>query len=355
MCRIEDASFFFLIVAASLAFAWILWPFYGAILWGTVAAIVFAPIHRRLLSSMEHRRNLAAFLSVLFIVLVVILPLTLLVAALLQEASGVYDRLQSGDLDLVGLFRKVFEDLPAWTTDLMRRFGLTSLGETQDRLSAGLMKGSQFFAGKVLDIGQSTLSLFVNLCVMLYLLFFLLRDEDALAHKIKDVIPLRADTKGALLRKFAIVIRATLRGDLLVALLQGALGGLIFWLLGIGAPLLWAASMAILSLVPAIGAALVWVPVAIYFLVTGAMWQGVVLMLYGAFVIGLADNVLRPILVGKDTKMPDYVVLISTLGGLEMFGPNGFVIGPVIAATFIAVWDIYSLSRRGAEEVSVTH
>jgi predicted PurR-regulated permease PerM len=112
--------------------------------------------------------------------------------------------------------------------------------------------------------------------------------------------------------------------------------------------------MAILSLVPAIGAALVWAPVAIYFLATGAMWQGIVLILYGAFVIGLADNVLRPILVGKDTKMPDYVVLISTLGGLEMFGPNGFVMGPVIAATFIAVWDIYSLSRQGTENDSVS-
>ena len=354
MRRIEDATFFFLIVAASLAFAWILYPFYGAVLWGTVAAIVFAPMHRLLLSSMQQRSNLAALLTVLIIVLVVILPLTLIAAALLQEASGVYDRLQSGDLDLVRLFRNIFEGLPDWAANVMRHFGLTSLGEAQERLSTGLMKGGQFFAAKALDIGQSTFTFVVNLCVMLYLLFFLLRDEDALAHRIKDAIPLRAEQKDALLRKFAIVIRATVRGDLLVSLLQGALGGLIFWLLGIGAPLLWAVSMAILSLVPAIGAALVWAPVAIYFLVTGVMWQGVVLILYGAFVIGLADNVLRPILVGKDTKMPDYVVLISTLGGLEMFGPNGFVIGPVIAATFIAVWDIYSLSREGTENESVS-
>jgi predicted PurR-regulated permease PerM len=180
---------------------------------------------------------------------------------------------------------------------------------------------------------------------MLYLLFFLLRDEDTLSHRIKEAIPLRAEQKAALFRKFAIVIRATVKGDLLVALLQGALGGLIFWLLGISAPLLWAVSMAFLSLVPAIGAGLVWAPVAIYLLATDATWQGIVLMIYGAFVIGLADNVLRPMLVGKDTKMPNYVVLISTLGGIEVFGLNGFVIGPVIAATFIAAWDIYSPSR----------
>ena len=347
MRSVEDTAFLFLLIAVSLAFAWVLWPFYGAVLWGTVAAIVFAPLHRRLLRSMQQRRNLAALATVLIIVLLVILPLTLIAASLVQEASGVYERIQSGDLDLVRLFRQVFDALPSWVTNLMRRFGLTSLGAAQERLSTGLMKGSQFFAAQALNIGQSALGFIVNLFVMLYLLFFLLRDEDALAHRIKDAIPLRDAQKGALFRKFAIVIRATVKGDLLVALLQGALGGLIFWLLGISAPLLWAVSMAILSLVPAIGAGLVWAPVAIYLLATDAMWQGIVLIIYGAFVIGLADNVLRPVLVGKDTKMPNYVVLTSTLGGIEMFGLNGFVIGPMIAAMFIAAWDIYSPSRQG--------
>lgn len=137
-----------------------------------------------------------------------------------------------------------------------------------------------------------------------------------------------------------------MKGDLLVALLQGALGGLIFWFLGTTASLLLGVLMAFLSLLPAIGAGLVWAPVAIYLLATGSVWQGVVLIAYGALVIGLVDNFLRPILVGKDTKMPDYVVLISTLGGIEAFGLYGFVIGPVIAAMFIAVWDIFSASRQ---------
>lgn len=142
------------------------------------------------------------------------------------------------------------------------------------------------------------------------------------------------------------MIRATVKGDILVALLQGALGWLIFWILGVSFPLLWGASMAVLSLVPAIAAALVWGPVALYFLVTGATWCSVVLVIYSAFIIGLADNVLRPIVVGNDTRMPNYIVLISTLGGIEMFGLNGFVIGPVIAATFITTWDIYSATRQ---------
>ena len=120
--------------------------------------------------------------------------------------------------------------------------------------------------------------------------------------------------------------------------------------LGIGAPLLWAVVMAFLSLLPVVGAGLVWLPVALYFLATGAVWQGLALIAYGTLVIGLVDNFLRPILVGKDTKMPDYFVLISTLGGLAAFGLNGFVLGPVIAAMFIAAWDIFSASRLEAHD-----
>jgi predicted PurR-regulated permease PerM len=110
--------------------------------------------------------------------------------------------------------------------------------------------------------------------------------------------------------------------------------------------------MAFLSLLPAIGAGLVWVPVAIYLLATGAIWQGIVLIAYGIFVIGLVDNVLRPFLVGKDTKLPDYVVLISTLGGIEVFGLHGFVIGPVIAAMFMVTWEIFSASRLARQEIT---
>jgi predicted PurR-regulated permease PerM len=119
--------------------------------------------------------------------------------------------------------------------------------------------------------------------------------------------------------------------------------------LGIGAPLLWAVVMAFFSLLPAIGAGLIWIPVAVYLLATGSIWQGLVLIAFGALVIGLVDNLLRPILVGKDTKMPDYLVLISTVGGIATFGLNGFVIGPVIAAMFIAAWDIFSASQQPAE------
>ncbi len=349
MRALEEKSFLLLITAVSLAFAWIVWPFSGAILWGTVAAILFAPLYRRLLKSMRQRCNLAAFSTVMIIVAIVILPLMLIGALLTQEATRLYGRVQSGELDLVRILQQLFDVLPAWATNLLDHFGLASVSGVQEQLSSGLMKGSQFLAKQALNVGQTTFEFIVNLFVMLYLLFFLLRDGDVLSKRVRNAIPLRANQRQALIQKFTTVIRATVKGDMLVALLQGTLGGLIFWALGINAPLLWAVVMAFFSLLPAVGAGLIWIPVAIYLLATGAIWQSVVLVAYGALVIGLVDNFLRPILVGKDTKMPDYVVLISTLGGIATFGISGFVIGPVIAAMFIAVWDLFTASRRSAE------
>jgi predicted PurR-regulated permease PerM len=346
---LEDKTFLMLVVAVSLAFAWILWPYSGAVLWATVLAIVFAPLYRRLSIGMRRKRTLASLTTLVIILMIVILPVTLITSLLLQEAFSIYEKIQSGELNFGRYFQQVFGALPGWVSDLLDRFGLTNLGVMQERLSSGLMKTSQFLAAQALNIGQNTFDFIVKLCIVLYLLFFLLRDGDVLSKRIRDAIPLRAEQKRDLFTKFIAVIRATVKGNIVVAIIQGALGGLMFWFLGVHAAVLWGVLMTVLSLLPAVGAALVWLPVAIYFLATGAIWQGVLLIAYGVLVIGLVDNVLRPILVGKDTKMPDYVVLISTLGGIAIFGVNGFVIGPVIAAMFMAVWDIFAASRSGMQ------
>lgn len=350
MRSLEEKAFRLLLIAASLAFCWILWPFSGAILWGTVTAILFAPVYRRLLGLLGQRPSLAAFATVLIVIVIVMLPLAALAAALVQEATGLFDMIKSGQLDFGHYFQQVADALPHWAKQLLTRFGVANLAAVQQKLAYGLQQGSQFLAAQVLTIGQSTVQFFIDLGVMVYLLFFLLRDGDRLFDRIKTAIPLRAEQQTALFSKFTAVVRATVKGDILVSMVQGALGGLIFWFLGISAPLLWAVLMAFLSLLPAVGAALVWLPVAVYLLATGAVWKGVVLIAFGALVIGLVDNLLRPALVGKDTKLPDYVVLISTLGGLEMFGLNGFVIGPVVAAIFIAVWQIFTASRTQAHD-----
>lgn len=347
---LEDKTFLLLVIAVSLAFAWILWPFFGVVLWGTILAILFAPLYRRLLKILGQRRTVSSLATVTIVLLIVILPLTLIGGLLVQEGLSVYEKFQSGELNFGRYFQQVLGALPGWVSDLLDRFGLTNLRAMQERLSTGLVQGGQFVAAKALNIGQNTFDLILELIIVLYLLFFLVRDGDDLARRIRTAIPLHADQQRELFNRFTTVIRATVKGNVVVAIVQGALGGLIFWFLGVHAPVLWAVVMAFLSLLPAIGSALIWLPVAIYFLVTGATWQGLVLIAYGVLVIGLVDNLLRPFLVGKDTKMPDYIVLISTLGGMAIFGLNGFVIGPVIAAMFMAVWDIFASSRARSRD-----
>jgi predicted PurR-regulated permease PerM len=349
---LEHKAFLALIALVSLAFAWILWPFFGAVFWAAVIAIVFNPLNRWLFSAVGRRPNLAGLATVMVILFIVVLPVLLIAAALAQEASGLYDRIQSGELDFVRFFQPAFDALPSWATDALDRFGLTDLGVVRERIAAALTYGIQFIATKALAISQSTFDFVVGLGVMLYLLFFLLRDGEALTERVREAIPLRPEQQDALFAKFTIVIRATVKGDIFVAILQGALGGIVFWSLGVHAALLWAVLMSFLSLLPAIGAALVWLPVAVYFLATGSIWQGVFLILFGLLVIGLVDNLLRPLLVGQATKMPDYVVLISTLGGIETFGLHGFIVGPVIAAMFLVVWDLFSKSSERSSKVA---
>ena len=173
-------------------------------------------------------------------------------------------------------------------TNLLDRLGLTNFGTVQERVSDALKRGSQFIATQALSIGQGAADFILGLLVMLYLLFFLLRDGSALSNRIQDAMPLPPEQERALFSKFTTVIRALIKGTILVAALQGALGGLIFGLLH--APVLWGVVMGLLALLPAVGAALIWIPAAIYLLATGAVWQGVVLLVFGAFVIGLVDN-----------------------------------------------------------------
>ncbi len=329
-----------LLCAVTLALAWILLPFYGTILWSAIIAMVFAPVNSYLLVRVRGHKTVAALGTLLIVVIVVLLPFSLVTAALVNEAAQVYQQLRSGAIDPVRFLVGVFGTLPDWLVSLLGRFGLGDFATIQSKLSAEVSAAGQFVAGQALSIGQNTFDFLVSLCIAAYLAFFLIRDGESLARAARHALPLDAATKRALFARFTTVIRAAVKGNLLVAAIQGALGGLAFWFLGVSGAILWALLMAFLSLLPAIGAALVWLPVAIYFFLTGALWQGVALVAWGMLVIGLIDNLLRPILVGKDAGMPDYVVMITTLGGMAVFGIHGFVLGPVIAAMFIAVWHL---------------
>jgi predicted PurR-regulated permease PerM len=251
----------------------------------------------------------------------------------------------SGEWDPNRYLRQAFTALPDWVTALLDRFGLARFDVGQRRLAAAFTQASQFMSTQAFDIGQNAFEFIASIFIALYLAFFLSRDGDDVVRAVRHSIPLTPVQKRELFAKFGTVIRATVKGSLVVAAIQGLLGGIAFWVLGVKWALLCGVLMAFLSLLPAVGAALLWLPVAIYFFVTGAVWQSIALAAYGVFVIGLVDNVLRPMLVGKDTRLPDYLVMITTLGGIAVFGINGLVLGPAIAAMFIAVWHIYVTTR----------
>lgn len=342
---LHHKTFLLLLAAVTIAFFWILLPFYGAVFWAAVLAIIFAPIQRRLVRALHGRANVASLITLVFVLVLVILPMTLVTMSLIREGMNLYESIRSGRINFGMYFQQAVDALPPYVRDLLAGFNVENLSDVQDKLSASAVQTSQFVATRALSIGQNTAHMVIGFGIMLYLLFFLLRDGPQLSRRLRLAVPLSDEHKQHLIKKFTTVVRATVKGNIAVAVVQGVLGGIAFAFLGIQGALLWGAVMAFLSLLPAIGAALIWLPVAIYFLLTGEVAKGCILIAFGVVVIGLVDNFLRPILVGKDTQMPDYVVLISTLGGMALFGLNGFVIGPLVAALFIAAWDLKSLGE----------
>lgn len=344
----EDIGFAVLVVLISLAGAFLLAPYFGAVLWGVVAAIMFQPLTARLAAKIGNRRNVAASIVLFGLVALFVVPTIMLGISLVNEATVLYQKITTGQIDFGRIFRQIQGAMPSSVRRLISEYGLNDFETIRRQFGSSITSGLQTVAGRVLSVGQGALSFVAALGVMLYLSFFLLRDGDRYGEMVRTSLPLHADTRDSLIDNFLLVVRATMRGTVVVAVVQGFLGGLLFSVLGIEGALIWGVMMGFFSLLPAIGTAAVWVPVAIYLFATGSTVHAGIVVFCGVFIIGMVDNVLRPILVGRDTRLPDFVVLIATLSGLELFGLNGFIIGPVIAALFIAVWNQHR-DRRTAK------
>ncbi|WP_060480455.1 MULTISPECIES: AI-2E family transporter [Pseudomonas] len=342
---LQNKALAVLLALVTIAFAWILLPYYGAIFWAVILGILFAPLQRHLVMRFGRRRNLAALTTLLVCLLVAVLPVIVTSALLVQEGASLYQRIESGQLDIAGYVEHGKNMLPAFAQHGLDNLGMGNLEGLRDKITKWATQGSQVLASQAFSFGQGTFEFLVSFGIMTYLLYFFLREGADIARRVRMAVPLPEQQKRRLQLKFQRVVRATVKGNVVVAITQGALGGFIFWVLDIPSALIWGVLMAFLSLLPAVGAGIVWAPVAAYFLLTGEILPGVILAAFGVLVIGLVDNLLRPILVGKDTRMPDYLILVSTLGGLTVFGLNGFVIGPLIAALFLSSWTIFAESR----------
>lgn len=336
---LQRAFFLGLLLLVTLSFLWLIGPFFKPIFWAAVLASLFYPTFRWWERKMGGRSVLASVSTIATIIVIVIVPLLLVGLLVAAEASAVYQRLAAGQMSVPMTAQDLRDMVPA-VADLLERFGV-SLQDVQAQFSSAALGISQFLATNVVAFSQNALRGVGLFFLMLYVLFFFLRDGDRLLEQIVRVLPLGDDREQQLFRKFAEVSRATIKGTIVIGFVQGLLGGLIFWALGIEAAALWGVVMAVLSFLPAVGAALVWVPAAALLVINGRLVDGLVLLVFGIVIIGLADNVLRPILVGRDTEMPDYLVLVTTLGGLALFGLSGVVIGPIVGALFLTVWEMF--------------
>lgn len=337
--RLQNAFFLGLLILTTLAFLGLIQDFLLPIFWATVLATIFYPLYQRCTAALGGQASIASGVTIVMIVLLVLVPLVLTGIAITSEISALYRRIASGELNPEALLQQIERSIPV-VTEFLAQWDL-NVEKLRAEVSSAAVNTSRFLATEAVAFGQNALRITGLTFVMLYLLFFFLRDGAYIRDTIVDAAPIGDERERRLLNKFAEVARATLKGTLVIGLVQGILGGLLFWILGIEGAVLWGVVMGILSLLPAVGAALVWIPAATVLLLTGQVAKGIVLLAGGILLIGLADNVLRPLLVGRDTQMPDYLILVTTLGGLTLFGLSGVVIGPVIAALFLAVWDMF--------------
>jgi len=337
--RTDRVMVFVLAGAATLGLFWILAPFRSAIVWAIAATILFSPLFRWLERRLQGRRNLAAMLSVLAMIVALVGPAVAAGAAFVRQAALLMTG-KGGAVHLPASFDQLHARLPQWLHQALRLSGSDDVASVQRYVTRLLEGGLTSLLGGAIGIGQSAFAFAVTLGVMIYVSFFFIRDGRTIIAQIIEYLPLPEAIKLRFAAELGEVLRATLRGTLIVALVQGSVGGFIFWLLGIEAPAVWAFAMGFMALLPPFGAGAVWLPVAIFLLLTGSVWQGVTLILCGLLIIGLVDNLLRPFLVGRAARLPEYLVLLSTLGGLALLGFDGIVIGPVLVGMFLVAWRI---------------
>ena len=345
--RVETGFFLGLVAALTLLMFVVLSGFFQPIFWAALMGVLFQPAQNWFEHRFDGRVSLAAAMTLLVILFTVLVPTLLVAGAVAEQGLQLYQNLQQGEVNPGAILERVERWLPDEIVAMLERAGIVP--ETlQDRISQAALDASGFIAGLAVSVGQNVGRFAAMFFVMLYLLFFVLRDGSMILERTMWALPLGDQRERDRFGKFAEVGRATIKGTLVVGAVQGALGGIIFAILGIQGAVFWGVVMIFLSILPAVGATLVWLPAALFLLVGGAVVKGVILILYGFLVIGLADNILRPLLVGRDTKMPDWLILVSTLGGLTTFGISGFVIGPIVAAMFLAIWTMFGEAQEAA-------
>lgn len=333
--RVRSVFFFGLIAVFSIAFLYVLHPIVYPIFWAAIIAIMFYPVYRSF-TSMTGMQTASAIITIVLAVVVIFLPLSLLVVLIFQQSVLLYTSLSGGHF---------FIDVQGIATWLQHSPFAPYIDSIKSEWTNQAADASKFIATflfqNLRSITQNSVSFIFFLFITLYALFFFLRDGERILRRLQHLSPLEDRHDVLLFKRFVSTVRATLKGTLIIGGIQGLLGGLLFWITGVEGAIIWGVIMFFLSMVPGLGAFLVWLPAGVIMLALGNTWQGIVIIIFGAVIISTIDNFLRPPLVGKNIEIHPLLVLFSTLGGIFLFGIPGVIIGPTIAALYLSIISIY--------------
>ena len=335
--KAQTVLFFLILLIVTVAVFFIMKPFIYAILWAVILAGLFMPVYKKVEKKL-HRPSLSATIVLILICLIFILPFGFIISLLLKESMDIYQGLTTDNSQVNAYVQKLLE--------LIKHNPYTdSLQLDDDALTGKIMELSKGIAGYFFEslksFTQNTLQFIVQLGVMIYALFYFIRDGEKFLDSILALLPLEQDRDKILLAHFQETANATLKVTLIIGGIQGVLGGLLFLFTGIQGAILWGAVMIITAVIPVVGCALIWVPAGLLMMVTGHLWTGVFILAFGSLVISMVDHFLRPILLGKDVSMHPLLIFLSTMGGIIVFGFTGFIFGPIIMSLALAVWHMY--------------
>ena len=336
MAMKSQNAYYLLLTLITILFVSLIFNFAAPILWSIVVSIIFYPLYEKLLL-MTNKKSLSSMLSLILISLLVIMPSIAVLGLIGNELINFINSSENYS------FEQYFQMIPneSAINQLIAWSGL-SINDLIEKADDFLISASKMLYQSVSTISTNVINFFVSLFIFVYLTFFFLRDGEKILQHCMDAFPMKNEDESYLLDQFQKTTRATIKGTVMVALAQGFLGYLTLRLIGINGALIWGAVMALLSIVPAVGTVLVWLPIALVLFLNGEIMDASLLIFSGVFIIGMIDNLLRPILIGKETKMPDYLILLTTIGGISIFGITGFIVGPIIASLFISIWSLSS-------------
>jgi predicted PurR-regulated permease PerM len=335
--------FFIVLLGVTVLAFFVLKPFIIPCFLAAVLAHLFFPLYKKLLKITKKKKGISAFAVILTGIILIVVPLTFLGSLIVNESQAIINDFSSGNNDINkivsdGIYN--FSHLSLWRGFQVDKF------INQEEIIHMINNFSKNTVVILQGAYRSLSSLVLNVFIMLFAFFYFLIDGKRLVEKIKEISPIKDKYEDILLKRFNSIIKALMRETLLIAVIQGALSGILFWLTGVTSPIILGVIAAVLSFLPTVGAGIVWMPVGIVMIIIGHPIEGIIILLVGALVISTIDNFLRPKLMGKSSQMHPLLILLSTLGGLITFGLAGFIIGPILMALFLVMWEIYSLEFK---------